>query len=75
MAVRGLLGGELVMGRRIRAFVEATEMGRGGVLVVSTAFSQIQQWPRCLVCLCYRDPDEDGGVYPVFRPLASRLFF
>ncbi len=36
-AVRGLLGGESVMMRRIRAFVEATEMGRSGVSVVAAA--------------------------------------
>ncbi len=37
MVVRGLLGGELVMVHRVRACVEATEMGRSGVSVVAAA--------------------------------------
>ncbi len=39
MAVWGLLGGELVMVRRVRAFAVANEMGRGSVpAVVAAAF-------------------------------------
>ncbi len=53
MAVWGLLDGGSVTVRRMSAFAEANEMGRGGVSVAAAAIlSPIRRRPRCLVCLC-----------------------
>ncbi len=56
IAVRGLFGEGSVTVRRMRAFAEANETGRGGVLVAVAAAFPIRQRPRCLVCPCDLEP-------------------
>ncbi len=63
MAVRGLLGGESVTVRRMRAFAMANEMGRGGVSVaVAAAFvSGLVAWYALVTWKLAKG----GGAFPV----------
>ncbi len=60
MAVRGLLGGGLVMVRRMRAFAVAFEKGHVGGSCFRQFGSSLFAW----YALMTWDPDEDCGAFP-----------